>query len=95
MDKSDTSQLLTFSGTYNVYNYNLTPTHVNHYPTHMITCCQFKVLLFFSVFYQLTLIVIVLQTVNTKLKFMCPWIANIGVNDDQQDATIFGLIIYS
>lgn len=46
---------------------NLTPPHVNHYPPHMTTFCQFKVLLFFWVFYQLTLTVIVLQTVNTAL----------------------------
>ena len=26
--------------------------------------------------------------------FVCPCIANIVVNDDQQDATIFGLYIY-
>ena len=29
------------------------------------------------------------------LTFVCPCIANIILNDDQQDATIFGLLIYS
>ena len=30
-----------------------------------------------------------------KLTFVCPCIVSIIVNDDQQDATIFGLFIYS
>jgi len=46
---------------------NLTPPHVNHYPPYMTTFCQFRVLLLFSVLYQLTLILRVLQTVNTTL----------------------------
>ena len=30
-----------------------------------------------------------------NLTFVCPCIANMVENDDQQDATIFGLFIYS
>ena len=34
-------------------------------------------------------------TNNTKWTFVCPCIANVVVNDDQQDVTNFGLFIYS
>ena len=67
-DKSDTSQSYRHFLVHSMSKIiNLTRPHVNHYPPHMTTFCQFKVLLFFSVFYQLTLTVIVLQTVNTTL----------------------------
>ena len=32
---------------------------------------------------------------SVNLTFVCPCIANIVVNDDQQDTTIFGIFIYS
>jgi hypothetical protein len=66
-DKSGTSQSWHFLvHTMSVF-LNLKLPNFNLYPPYMTTFCQFKVLLFFSVFYQLTLIVIVLQTVNTAL----------------------------